>query len=179
MFSDRPFRKLEDGSYDFERIEIYTKAKHKREIRPLRQNKIREYNKKDFAFEARRRFAEAVNQHSKRQKFDPRSYKDMGYDVTPMGTVHGFVKNRSGDAPLLIDRERTREEVERKLREIDQTALRPSAVTSERFPRPSISLSIGDLSGTGAVADQPHRSRARALYCLSPSNPAARRVSAQ
>ncbi len=123
VFSDRPFKKLEDGSYDFERIEIYTKAKHKREIRPFRQNKIREYNKKDFAFEARRRFAEAVNRHSKRQKFDPRSYKNMGYDVTPMGTVHGFVKNRSDDAPLLIDRERTREEVERKLRELDQTRL--------------------------------------------------------
>ena len=104
VFSERPAKRMlhpETGeeTWDFAIAQTYTTAsRNKRTNHPFRQTKLREFGEKGFVVGERKRFAEAVTAVMAKVdpavKFDHRSYKAMGLDVTPMKTVSRILKDR-------------------------------------------------------------------------------------
>ena len=104
VFSERPAKKMVDPAtgkeeWDFAITETYKTASYNKRVRhPFRQDKLREFGEKGFVVGERKRFAEAVTAVMAKVdptvKFDHRSYKAMGVDVTPMKTVSRILKDR-------------------------------------------------------------------------------------
>ena len=129
VFSERPAKRMphpETGvmTWDFAVVTTYkNSSRHIKETRPFRQDKLREFGARDFIAGERRRFAEAVNAGMRgiddTVRFDPRSYKDMGLDVTPMKSVSRIIKDRmKAGRSVVLDAAWTKRMVEAELEQL-------------------------------------------------------------
>lgn len=87
LYYDRPCERI-DGEWDFAIVEEKrTASRNRRRSYPHRHQKCAEVRHKDWPMYMRTRFADAVNAELEAigapQRYDPRSYADMGIDAEP------------------------------------------------------------------------------------------------
>ena len=97
VFTDRPMAKMPhpdtgEDAWDFTvAVAHRDSTRHTRIRHPFRQNRDPEMRERSWVKKSRARFAEIVNdvmiEHKVGIRYDARSYKDMGLDVTPMAHV--------------------------------------------------------------------------------------------
>jgi hypothetical protein len=108
VFHDRPTRKVPDQTgkrvWDFEVCELrYDKKNRNRRLRrPKRQNRDREFSRRDWPATARKQYAEIVNRALKdaglTPRFDPRKYTEMGIDLEtiPRASARAYSAEKRG-----------------------------------------------------------------------------------
>ena len=107
-FHDRPARKIPDQTgrrvWDFEICEqrYDKKNRNSRLRRPKRQNRDREFSRRDWPATARKQYAEIVNRALKdaglTPRFDPRKYTEMGIDLDtiPRASARAYSAEKRG-----------------------------------------------------------------------------------
>jgi hypothetical protein len=128
VFTERPMRRMkhpETGEevWDFTITEKHKDSSRHTNIRhPYRQNRDRDLADRGWIKTSRRRFAGIVNavmsQEGVKVRYDPRSYKDMGLDVTPMANVSRILADKTRSREFVVmDAEWTRRAIDAEMRE--------------------------------------------------------------
>lgn len=135
VFTDRPASKMIDPStgkeeWDFAITAVsQTKCRHNLTSHPHRQNRREDMRDRGWVKRARSRFAEITNdvmiEAGRGVRYDPRSYKDMGLDASPMKNVKRIITDKAKDQTFVVmDAEWTRRMIDLEMRD---AAIRRSA----------------------------------------------------
>ncbi len=102
VFTDRPVRQYEDGTWDFMVVETHKTARGFIDFRPERQKKLREMNGRDsriWVASMRKSFCDISNEVMKKsfvsKRYDYRTYKEMGISKVPtrhLGTKYAAME---------------------------------------------------------------------------------------
>jgi len=115
-FHDRPTRKIPDQTrrrvWDFELCELRhdKKNRNRRLRRPKRQNRDREFSRRNWPATARKQYAEVVNRALEdaglTPRFDPRKYTEMGIDLDtiPRASAKAYSAEKRGVVTKAADR---------------------------------------------------------------------------
>jgi hypothetical protein len=131
VFTERPMRQIVDPAtgrlaWDFTIRETYkTSSRHTKVHYPHRQNRCPELREKYWIKQVRADFAQITNRivckKGEKDIYDPRSYKDMGLDITPMKSIKRITADKVKSGRLVVaDADRHRALIDRELR---QTAI--------------------------------------------------------
>jgi hypothetical protein len=128
VFSDRPMAMMDhpetgERVWDFTVERIHIKPNRVKQIsHPYRQNRDPDMRERGWVKKSRARFAAIVNnvmvENGLGVRYDPRSYKDMGLDVTPMANVSRILTDKSKTRSFVVmDAEWTRRMIDAEMQE--------------------------------------------------------------
>ena len=127
VFTDRPASKMVDPTtgreeWDFAvAVTKETACRHKLVTHRYKQKRREDMRGRGWVKRARTHFAEVTNdvmvEAGKRVRYDPRSYKDMGLDASPMKNVKRIITDKAKDQTFVVmDAEWTRRMIEQEMR---------------------------------------------------------------
>lgn len=131
VFGDRPAKRIFDETqrkmeWDFAvKKTIVRSNRMTREIRPYKQNKLKEMQARDFIPNMRKKYAETVNQVMAESgidvRYDPRSYAAMGLNEKPMENINRIISDKMKSKKFIVmDSEWTRRQINLSIKQAAQ-----------------------------------------------------------